>query len=184
MKWWVVALFASAAWAQGVENEWDVRKLLSSLGGGARRLKPLLDQSNPGEWADKTAGASYATQWKTAQNEIQYLTTTADALAKEPERLTVALETFLRLQSLETTLMSFTEGMRKYGNPAVAQLVEGTMRENGENRERLRQYLTELAKTKEQEFQIMDREAQRCRATLSRQPVPPPVQNRTKKKQE
>jgi len=184
MKWWLVALLASAAWGQGVENEWDVRKLLSALGDESRRLKPILDQSDPKTWTEASAASSYATQFKTVQNEIQYMTSTAAALAKEPERLTLALETFLRLQSLETTLLSFADGMRKYGNPAVAQLLEGTMRENGENRERLRQYLMELAKTKEQELQIMDKEAQRCRASLSKQPPPPPVQNRTKKKQE
>jgi hypothetical protein len=184
MKWWLVLLLAWPAWGQGVDNEWDVRKLLAALSSQTRRLKPILDQSDPKTWSDASAAQSYGPQWKTAQNEIQYLTTTAEAFAKQPERITMALETYLRLDSLETTLSSFTDGMRKYGNPAVAQLLEGTMRENGVNREHLRQYLVELAKTKEQELEIMDKEAQRCRAGLSRQAPPPASRPAAKKKED
>ena len=62
----------------------------------------------------------------------------------------------------------------------MAELLDGTVRENSNNRERLRQYLNGLAQTKEQESQIMDKEAQRCRAILSRQPPPPPARGAKK----
>ena len=59
--------------------------------------------------------------------------------------------------------------MRRHGNPAVAELLEGAMRENSANRDHLRQYISELAQNKEQEFAIMDKEAQRCRNAVSSQ---------------
>ena len=46
------------------------------------------------------------------------------------------------------------------------------MVENSTNRDRLRQYLQDLATQKEEEFQVADREAQRCRAALLKQPAP------------
>lgn len=157
----------------GVETEWDLKKLLDSLSAGARRLKPMIDQANPQNWQDAQGGRSYIPQWKGAQDQIQYFAQTAEKFAREPERLTIALETFFRLQALESSITSLNEGVRRYQNPAVADLLQGALVENMNNRERLRTYLTELAQTKEQEFAIMDKEAQRCRGSVSRQPPTP-----------
>jgi D-hexose-6-phosphate mutarotase len=187
MKWMVAALLSGCVWGQstGFDNEWDVRKLLQTLTAGTKRVRPILEQADPQKWNDASSGQAYSAQWKTALNEIQYLNTTTEGFAKQPERLTLALETYFRLQAMETSLSSFVDGMRKYGNPAVADLLEGTMRENSANREHLKQYITELAQTKEQECQIMDKEAQRCRATLSKQPSGPASRPRaTQRKQE
>lgn len=178
MRWLALLLLAGLpGWAQNpaVDNEWDLRKLLESLNAEAKRLKPILDQADPKNWADAAAAQSYGPQWKGALNEIQYLQQTADGFSKQPERLTLALDTFFRLESMERSLASYATGMRKYGNPAVAELLEGTVRENSNNREHLRQYISELAQTKEQEFRIADQEAQRCRATLSKQPPAKPA---------
>jgi hypothetical protein len=51
----------------------------------------------------------------------------------------------------------------------VAELVQGIMNENGGDRDRLREYVRDLATEKEQEFKIADQEAQRCRGTLMRE---------------
>jgi hypothetical protein len=154
----------------GVETEWDLQKLLGALSAGTRRMKPIMDRSNPEAWKDSQAAQSYIPQWKAAQSELQYLDITAEKLAKEPERLPVALETFFRLQALENSVSSLIEGIRKYQNPAVADLLQGALVENQNNRERLKRYVTELAQTKEEEFKVMDKEAQRCRGMMSRQP--------------
>jgi hypothetical protein len=45
----------------------------------------------------------------------------------------------------------------------------------------LRQYLTDLAAVKELEFKVMDQEAQRCRESISRQPVAAPVKKKNGK---
>jgi len=60
--------------------------------------------------------------------------------------------------------------VRRYQNPAVGDLLVSVVSANSANRDQLRQYVTDLAQTKEQEFQIVDGEAQRCRGTLMRQP--------------
>src|ERR1017187_1502277 len=58
----------------------------------------------------------------------------------------------------------------KYWNPAVADLLNSQMAENGANRERFQRYILDLAATHEQECAVMDHEAQRCRGMLAKQP--------------
>lgn len=160
---------APAAPQQGLTTEWDVKALLVSLSKQTERLKPILEQLNPQEWVANGAPQGYVTQWKSAKDELGYLVGSAQNLEKQPERLTLALETYFRMQALDSTLNSLADGVRKYRNPAVADLMKGIMTENSNNREKLRLYIVDLAKTQEQEFKVVDEEAQRCRGMLGRQ---------------
>ena len=78
-------------------------------------------------------------------------------------------------------LTSLIEGVRKYQNPALADLLRGVMSENNASRQQLRQYLVDLAAIKEQEFKVMDQEAQRCREVISGQPTATPAKKKTGK---
>ena len=98
----------------------------------------------------------------------------SDNLVREPERLTAALDTYFRLQNLEVVLVSLVEGVRKYQNPAWLILLRSLMNENSASRQQLRQYIVDLAANKEQEFKVMDQEAQRCREIISRPAAAPP----------
>ncbi len=174
----LLILAASAGLAQtappaGVDSEWDVRKLLESLGAEAQHLKPIIDQVKPESWVSKGAPDAYVAQWKSAEAQIRYLLTSTTSLARDPERLTLALDTYSCAWRLSSPLSaSLAEGIRKYQNPALADLTQSVVAENSNNRERLRQYLIDLASQKEQEFQVADREAQRCRGMLLNQPAP------------
>jgi len=161
--------------AQGVSSQWDISQTLDSLSAQARRLKPILDQLTPEDWVAKGAPQAYVDQRKGAQAELGYLVDAAKQLEKQPERLTVALETYFRMTTLESQLNSLVDGVRNYQNPAVGDLLIGVLGDNSANRDKLRQYITDLAATKEQEFQIVDKEAQRCRGVLERQPAPRPA---------
>jgi hypothetical protein len=168
-----VATFAQTA---GVATPWDTTPMIASLSAQAARLKPILDQLTPKEWVAKGAPDAYIAQWKGAEDELGFLSDSAKALEKQPERLTLALDTYFRLQSLELRLHSLVEGVRNYQNPAVGDLLIGVAAENSANRDKLRQYITDLASAKEQEFEIADKEAQRCRGTLTKQtPAKPPA---------
>jgi len=189
MKFIVPLLFAAliapaqTATPQGVTAEWDISQMLDALASQAKRLKPILDQLNPQEWVAKGAPDAYVSQWRYAQTELVYLTDSAKALGKQPERLTLALDTLFRMQSLEMRLTSLVDGVRNYQNPAVGDLLVGVLGENSTNRDRLRQYITDLAANKEQEFQIADKEAQRCRGMLGKQaPAPKPAAPPVRKK--
>ena len=154
----------------GLESEWSIQKVLVALQADGRRLKPLVDQADPTRWRYSDSNVSYIAQWQTAEKEIAYLNGATENLARQPEKLSLAMETYFRLQAMETTIASLADGLRTHSNPAVADLLRSALSENSINRERLKQYLLELANQKEQEYQIMDKEAQRCRGILTRQP--------------
>jgi hypothetical protein len=161
--------------AQGVSAPWDISQTVTALAAQAERLKPVLEQLTPEQWQSKGAPATYVTQWHAAQDEVGYVLRAADALGKQPDKLSLAFETYFRMQAVEAQINSLVEGVRRYQNPAVGDLMISVMAANSTNRDQLRQYITDLAETKEQEFQIADKEAQRCRGTLVRQAPPRPA---------
>jgi ABC-type transporter Mla subunit MlaD len=156
----------------GVASEWDARKLIDALSQQASHLKPIIDQVQPAAWQAKGASPTYVAQWNTTQTQLKYLIAAADGFARQPERLTLGLDMYFRMQAMESTLGSLIEGVRKYQNPALASIMQSVVAENSTNRDRLRQYLQDLAAQKEEEFEVADREAQRCRTALLQQPAP------------
>jgi hypothetical protein len=110
------------------------------------------------------------TQWNTAQTELRYVLNSIDALSKQPERLSLALDAYFRMEAMESTVGSAIEGIRKYENPSLADFLRSVADENSTNRDHLRQYIQDLAVEKEQEFQVADKEAQRCRGMIAREP--------------
>jgi hypothetical protein len=156
--------------AQGVSAPWDISQTLTSLAEQSKRLLPILEQLTPEKWEAKGAPAAYTAQWRGARSEVGYLLGASEAMKKQPEKLTLGLETLFRLQAVEAQVSSLVDGVRRYQNPAVGDLLVSVVSANSANRDQLRQYITDLAQTKEEEFQVVDREAQRCRGTLMRQP--------------
>jgi len=166
---------ANAPGTAGISAPWDISQTVAALVSESARVKPLLDQVTPREWVSKGAPDAYVAQWQSAQTELTELARVAQGLEKQPERLTLALDTYFRMQSLETRVNSLVEGVRRYQNPAVGDLLVSVLGESASNREKLREYITDLAMQKEQEFTIVDKEAQRCRTNLNRQAAPRPA---------
>ena len=176
MKYLLPLVFLSlTVRAQGVSAPWDISQTVTALAAQAERLKPVLEQLTPEQWQSKGAPATYVTQWRAAQDEVGYVLRAADALSKQPEKLSLAFETYFRMQAVEAQINSLVEGVRRYQNPAVGDLMISVMAANSTNRDQLRQYITDLTETKEQEFKIADKEAQRCRGILVRQTPPRPA---------
>jgi len=163
----------------GLTPGWDVQKSIDGLMAQARRMAAMVDEIKAASWIEKGAPEAYAEQAKSVKVEVQYLTRATSELVKNPDRMGVALDTYLHLQTIETLLESLSEGVRKYQNPALADLIEGMVAENENHRARLRDYLRELVANKEVELKVMNEEAQRCRGFLIRQPPPaPPVKKK------
>jgi hypothetical protein len=167
--------FVLPARAQGVSAPWDISQTLTSLAEQSQRLVPILEQLTPEKWEAKGAPAAYTAQWRSARSEVGYLLGAAEAMKKQPDKLTLGLDTLFRLQAVEAQVSSLVDGVRRYQNPAVGDLLVSVVSANSANRDQLRQYISDLAQSKEEEFQVVDREAQRCRGTLMRQPAARPA---------
>lgn len=181
-------LAAISLWGQAapsVPASWDVSKSVSELAEQVAQLKPVLAQLTPQDWVEKGAPEAYVTQWKGARQELDYLDQTTRALEQQPEKLTAALDVYFRLQGVEWRLESLSEGARKYQNPAIGDQLAAAVGEHATKRDQLRQYITDLAMQNEQEFAVVDREAQRCRDDQNKLPARPaaaPAKKNTKAK--
>jgi uncharacterized membrane protein YccC len=169
---------AAALQAQqaGVPPEWETRKLLDSIVANARKIEPVVNEIHPASWKEHGAPDAYQAQWRSVLNAIAGLQSVSSQLSKEPTRLSLTLDTLFRLDSLHIHLGSLASGVRRYQNPALADLLLGIADENAANRENLRQYALDLAASKEGELKVMESEAQRCLGILVKQP--PPAKNR------
>ena len=169
-----IPLFGQApGQAPSVPASWDVSKSVSELAAQVAQLKPLLAQLTPRDWVEKGAPEAYLGQWEGARQELDYLDQTARTLEKQPEKLTAALDVYFRLQGIEWRLESLSEGARKYQSPASGDQLAAAVGEDATKRDQLRQYITDLATQNEQEFAVVEREAQRCREEQNKLPARP-----------
>jgi len=149
------------------------------MGDHAARLLPVLDRIDVKPWIAKGASETYGDQLQSSKDQAKALAGGARALSRNPEKLSASLELFFRIEGLETMLASLEDGIRKYQDPQLARQLVAVNAENGANRERFRRYIVNLAADREDRFEVMDREAQRCRTTLT--PTVPPKNSGRKK---
>ncbi|MEO5925324.1 MAG: hypothetical protein ABIR70_15995 [Bryobacteraceae bacterium] len=155
----------------GQDAAWENIPHAANLAAQAALLKPLLDQLKPEEWLAKGAPETYVTHLNGAQRELAALTASATELDRQPQKLTAALDTYFRLQALEWRFESLIAVVSKYQNPAIGDQLLSVLRGNAANRDGLRVYITELAARREQEFTIVNQDAQSCRTQLSQIPT-------------
>ena len=173
MRWAVwLLIFPSAVWAQnGIAPAWDMRATLAQLAGQADRYRQAATDLKLDAWVAKGAPEAYRGQQQSVQREAEYLKLVGSRLAANPEKLSLALDAFFRLQTIETVLVSLTEGAGRYESQQVAQGMSALLTENSVTRGKLRQYVMDLSVSQEQEQAVALKEAQRCMTILSR-PAP------------
>ena len=76
-------------------------------------------------------------------------------LVARPDRLSLAAETLVRLESLIEHALSLSQAVRRYQNPAIAEVLESEISAAGASREWLRRHVMELASIREQELVIL-----------------------------
>ena len=156
-----VSVLASSAalFAQGIPPEWEVKKQLTALADHVGRVKPVLDQLKPEDWARQGAPAAYGDQLKRTSAEIDYLIGSTKELTARPEKLTTALETLFRMQAVDAMLRSVATGVRKYQNPALADLLQSLISDTNSDRDQLRQYVVEARGRPRRQLRVIDQEA-------------------------
>jgi len=155
----------------GLETNWDIGVVMRQIADNAGKMLPLLYQIDVKSWVEKGASDTYFAQVESSKEQARAALSGANALEQNPEKLAASLELFFRVEALESMLASLGDGVRKYQDPKLAQSITKAITDSNGNRNRLQQYLVNLAAEREQELQVMDREAQRCRATIT-QPAP------------
>lgn len=165
--------------AQGTLPEWELREQIKELVEQTQRFPPLLDQFDPRQWVANGAPEAYAKQYQDLKQDVKYLQESAAGLAVQPDRLSRAFDIYERLGRLEARLPSLAEGVRRYQNPAAADLLLGLANETAGSREKMRQYVRDLVQARDAERDVLEKEAQKCRVVQTRT-VAPPVKTKTK----
>jgi hypothetical protein len=155
----------------GLETDWDIAVVLEQITAQAERLLPELDKIDVKSWVERGASDTYLKQVESAKIQTRAIADGAKALARNPERLSASLEVYIRIQAQDRIVRSLVDGLRRFGNQFAAEDLISVAAKNDVNRDRLQQYLVNLAAQREQELAVMDREAQRCRGLVTQAPA-------------
>ena len=156
----------------------DVVAIFNRISQRAAGLGPMLEQVHPTDWVAKGAPDTYVAQWNSLRRQYTAIQSDLADLTQHLDRLTDSMKALFRIQAANQALESLMGGVRKYQNPALAELIESVAAESARDIDGFEQHLTEMSDAKEQQLALVDREAQRCRATLSREPAKPPAPSR------
>ena len=156
---------------------------MGALAADIKNLEPLLNSVSPQEWMAKGAPAAYVKQLDSARASARSLVAATSLLAQQPEKLPVALDAFFQMERMELLLTSLRDGIRKYQSGDLADHLNQAFAKDVVHRDRLRQHIRDLANLREQEFQIANEEAQRCRGMLTRQTAPEPRPGKNQSRQ-
>jgi len=173
------ALHAQTGNPVALETEWDIGVVLGEMSAHAGRLLAAFGKADAKAWVAKGASETYAAQLDSCKQQTKAFEDEAKALAADPEKLPDALVLLFRIQGVDTMLGSIEDGLRKYQSPEDAQALASLAAENGTNLGRFQKYIVDLAAERDQRYQTMDREAQRCRGVLMNQ-APPSTAGRKK----
>jgi len=149
--------------AGGVSAEWNTRESITAMASRLAEVKPILDQLKPANWVEKGASEAYLQQLEATRMELDGVAWALDNLSNKPEKFSFAVDAYFRVQSFRAKVTSITDAVRRYQNPAIAELLDAYLSDSSGSQIQLQSYLRELAELKEAELDVMASEAQRCR---------------------
>jgi hypothetical protein len=148
--------------------------LYSRLAEHAGRLIPMLAQMKTEVWVAKGASETYVQQTTSVTVQLQAVQHDMRSLQQHPDALQEGMKALFRVQAFHRSLDSVLSGLRRYQNPALADLIVSVAGEDTPDLQQLENHLVEIAAQKDKEYTVVEREAQRCRGMLVREPVPAP----------
>jgi hypothetical protein len=152
----------------GLLPDWELKPRAAKLAEGLERVRPLLERLQPERWTAAGAPKQYEQQYRDCLETLNYVLDAAARLGERPNRLTVAVETMVRLETFVNLARSLSEAVRRYQNPAVADLLDSELAASSD-REWLRRHVLELSAVREREWETAEQEAQRCREQTLKQ---------------
>ena len=150
----------------GAPADWDMRPRIEKLGQNVGKLKPLFDQIHPGSWTIEGGPEAYQKQQKACSDGLGYAQNAIARWSAQPDKLSLMLETLTRIESVNQQAISLSQGVRKYQNPAVADILDSVLNSLSGDLEWLRSQSLEMSQQREKELEVAQKEAQRCRTQI------------------
>jgi hypothetical protein len=158
------------AQSEGLLPRWEVIELTKNVVANVDQTKTLLKQLRPKDWVQNGAPAAYLDQYENLQTELANLGLSAEALGRDPEKLSFVIDTFLWLDRVSSMVGSLAGGVRAYQNAPVADLLDTARGKTDAAMAVLKEYMRQVAVQQEAAMEIAHSEAQRCRERLATQP--------------
>jgi hypothetical protein len=152
--------------APGALSDWEMRPHIDKLGQNVGRLKPVFDQIHPGSWTVEGGAEGYQKQQKACADGLTYVQNAVARWSAQPDKLSLMLETLIRIESMDQQAISLSQGVRRYQNPAVAEILDSMLNSLSGDLEWLRSQSLEMAQQREKELEVAQKEAQRCRTQI------------------
>jgi hypothetical protein len=166
----------------------DVSAAAKAISQRSMHLKPMLDEVHASDWVAEGAPEAYVSQWNSLKEQNQAIAADMAAVAQNAEArqadasqatsLAPLLEALFRVHRFDGDLGDLLKAVRRYQNPALADLLESVAEGGQRGVETLQRYAMQLAGDKDRQLDVVDKEAQRCRAQLAAQPVNRPAAQR------
>ena len=150
----------------GAAPDWDQRPRIEKLGKDLTVLKPILDRIDPGTWTVEGGPDAYQRQHRACLQGLSDVQNVIARWSAQPDRLSLMLETLVRIENLNLQAVSLSQGIRRYQNPAIADLLDSVLASLAGSLEWLRSQSLEMAQQREKELDVALKEAQRCRTQL------------------
>ena len=153
----------------------QVADIAGEISQRSEHLKPMLEQVHTADWVSKGAPEAYIGQWRSLVEQNQAIAAEMTGIAQRPEAMQEAslqqiMRALFRVHRFDSDLNGLLNSVRRYQNPALADLIESVAAGDQRSVEKLQQYVLDLADEKEKQLAVEDEEAQRCRSTLASQP--------------
>jgi hypothetical protein len=155
---------------QGPPDPTQVAAIADEISKRSEHLKPMLDEVHPADWVAKGAPEAYVAQWKSLTEQNQAIVSDMAEIAQHPEAMQDMMKALFRVHRFDGDLAGLLGALRRYQNPALADLIDSVAAGDQTAIAKLEQYVLDLAGEKERQIDLEDKEAQRCRATLAAQP--------------
>ena len=110
-----------------VRQPTGMRPRIEKLGQNVGRLKPSFDQIHPGSWTIEGGAEAYQKQQKACADGLTYVQNAVARWSAQPDKLSLMLETLIRIESMDQQAISLSQGIRKYQNPAVADILDSML---------------------------------------------------------
>jgi len=153
----------------------EVTAIALEISQRSEQLKPMLDQVNTADWVAKGAPEAYVPQWSSLTEQNLAIENDMTTVEQHPEAMSEIMKALFRVHRFDSDLDRLLRAVRRYENPSLADLIESTAAGDQRGVQKLQEYVLDLASEKERLLDVEDKEAQRCRSELAKQPLARPA---------
>jgi hypothetical protein len=148
----------------------EVTAIALDISQRSEQLKPMLEQVHTADWVAKGAPDAYVPQWSSLTEQNLAIENDMTTVEQHPEAMSEIMKALFRVHRFDSDLDRLLKAVRRYQNPALADLIESVAAGDQRGVQKLQQYVLDLASEKERLLDVEDKEAQRCRSELAKQP--------------